>query len=91
MSSVRVDNPVAAEADRSALATHRLCDSLGLGVPKPNELKQLGTALAEAATQEVAAHPAFAERILAIFRELTEKPKPATAAAAGEPSRRKRN
>ena len=85
MSSVHVDtdSPIAAEADRSVLATRRLCDSLGLGVLKPKELKSLATALAEAATQEVAAHPVFGDRILALFRELSEKPKPATGGSGG--------
>ena len=80
MSSVQIDSgsPIATEADRSVLATRHLCDTLGLGILKPKELKHLGTALAEAATQEVGSHPEFAARILALYRELTEKPKPAT-------------
>lgn len=76
--SAQIDAPADVEADRSVLATRRLCDSLGLGILKPKELKYLGTALAEAASREVAARPEFADRILDIFRALAEKPKSTT-------------
>lgn len=85
--SVNVETSVATEADRSVLATRRLCDALGLVALKPKELKHLATALAEAAADEVAARPVFAERVLDIFRELTEKPKPTT---GGRQSKAKR-
>ncbi len=61
------------------IATRRLCEALHLGALRPQELKHLSIALAEATTGEVVQNPAFAERVLIIYRELAASRKPSSA------------
>lgn len=74
--STAVDAAVAKAEDRSVLATRRLCETLGLGTLKPKDLKHLTVALAEVAIQEMAHNPAFAEQVLALYRDMADAKKP---------------
>ncbi len=76
--SALTDVPVISPAERSARATQRLCDALGLGVLKPKDVKNLATALAEATAEEVVTNATFRQRVLGIFQELSVSSKPAT-------------
>jgi len=55
------------DQERSVLATRRLCEALGLGVVKPNELKRLTVALAEAAADEAGHNSEFAAHIRVLY------------------------
>jgi hypothetical protein len=55
--------------ERSSQATHALCEALGL-VVNPSELKYLTVALAQAATEEVAANGTLAARIRELYLSL---------------------
>lgn len=73
------ETTVANVQERSALATRRFCEALGLDAVKPKDLKNLTVALAEAAAAEVAVNDAFRARVLSLFREMTAKPAPVSA------------
>ena len=87
--SALTDVPIASPAERSARATQRLCDALGLGALKPKDVKNLATALAEATASEVITNAPFRQKVLGIFQELsaTSAPAPKKPAApkAGKP------
>ncbi|MEO7002719.1 MAG: hypothetical protein ABI068_12990 [Ktedonobacterales bacterium] len=55
------------DQERSVLATRRLCEALGLGVVKPNELRRLTIALAEAAADEAGHNSDFAKHIRVLY------------------------
>jgi hypothetical protein len=59
--------------ERSAQATHALCEALGLGVISPSELKYLALALTQVATDEVATNPALAARLRELYLSLVPK------------------
>lgn len=64
------------QEDRAVLATRQLCSTLGLGVLKPKDLKNLTTALAEVASVEAATNQEFASKILAVFHAIAPVPTP---------------
>lgn len=86
--STMVDVSAPKAEDRAVLATRRLCETLELGNLKPKDLKNLTTALAEIAADEAKRNTAFAQKILAVFRQLTPVAAPAAPRARGRtPSR----
>lgn len=74
--SATIDNTSVNSVDRAATATRLLCEALSLGALKPKELKNLATALAEAASTEISHNTAFRERVLSVYQELARASAP---------------
>lgn len=69
---------------RSAQATHDLCEALDLGALSPANLKYLALALTQVAVVEVSRSGDFAERIRTAYQSLLpEKPKRGTSSVQG--------
>lgn len=72
--------------ERSAQATHALCEALGLGVVSPSELKYLALALTQVAADEVVVNPSLAARVRELYLALVPNKAAASRRSSGSRS-----